>query len=588
MKLGSGTRLIGYVLGASALVMAASGGVVAALMAKSSQRIEMTATALKNHWQGDMMHDGLRATAMTALHGATTHDEALLAAARTDLGEQALTFRSAVAANRALPLPADVSTSLRSLEAPLEAYIRSAESLVDAAGKDASVAQARWAAFDRQFTAMETAQAAVSDRLQASMAVNVESAHRLSRWSIPVLALISLVMLGVIGTLVWFLMRQVVRPMMRLAVLLETMSRGEGEQDPADLQRPDEVGDVARGIELFRKAVAERSALEATAFAEQAKREEEARRALIEQEREAMRQAAEAQREQDTAEAEAQRRDMFAALASRFETSVKQLVNQVAVGAQQIDGTAGELAGIANQSVATTASLASAIAQSNDSVQAAASAAGELSESLEVVAGHVANASRMAQDTASRADDTDSIVAVLHDDARRIGEVVSLIREIAEQTNLLALNATIEAARAGTAGKGFAVVASEVKALADQTSKATDEIATRIDSVRGSVDKAVLAIGAIRTNIAQLTQNTVTVAASVEEQAVTSREIARCTQEAACGAQTVADDIVHVRAHVEHTGQAAATSQGAAAAMSEGAIALLAQVDAYLSEVRAA
>jgi methyl-accepting chemotaxis protein len=211
-----------------------------------------------------------------------------------------------------------------------------------------------------------------------------------------------------------------------------------------------------------------------------------------------------------------------------------------------------------------------------------------MSKTISEVAARVVDSTLIADRAVVRVKRTDEIVAGLSRDAKKIGDVVSLIQEIAEQTNLLALNATIEAARAGDAGRGFSVVASEVKTLANQTARATQEIAAQVSSIQAVTSEAVEAISEIREIIREMNDISVTVAAAVDQQSVTTTEISRNTQQAAAGTYEVAANIAQVRAGADATGQAAQQSRLAAVDLARQSEHLRREVDAFLDRVRAA
>ncbi|MCJ2118746.1 PAS domain-containing methyl-accepting chemotaxis protein [Methylobacterium sp. J-001] len=187
-----------------------------------------------------------------------------------------------------------------------------------------------------------------------------------------------------------------------------------------------------------------------------------------------------------------------------------------------------------------TAEAVGAVGQVSNDIQCVASGAEELSASVDEISQQVTQAARMAGEAVEQARRTGSIVAGLSGQAAQIGDVVALIQGIASQTNLLALNATIEAARAGVAGKGFAVVASEVKALAEQTAKATDQIRGQITATQAATREAVEAIGSIRGTIGQLDEVSAAIAAAVEEQSAVTREMSGSMHTAANGVTTIA------------------------------------------------
>ena len=194
----------------------------------------------------------------------------------------------------------------------------------------------------------------------------------------------------------------------------------------------------------------------------------------------------------------------------------------------------------------------------------------------------------MAGDAVGQARSTTDRVSELSKAATRIGDVVELINTIAGQTNLLALNATIEAARAGEAGRGFAVVASEVKALAEQTSKATGEIGQQISGIQGATQDSVNAIKEISATIERLSEISSAIAAAVEEQGAATQEISRNVQQAAQGTQQVSANIADVERGATETGSASSQVLSAAKALSGDSSRLKQEVGNFLSSVRAA
>jgi methyl-accepting chemotaxis protein len=217
-----------------------------------------------------------------------------------------------------------------------------------------------------------------------------------------------------------------------------------------------------------------------------------------------------------------------------------------------------------------------------------ASATEELSASVDEIGRRVRESSEIAEAAVRQAEQTDGRIGKLSRAAQQIGDVVKLITAIAEQTNLLALNATIEAARAGEAGRGFAVVASEVKSLANQTAKATDEIRQQIASMQTVTTSAVGAIRNISTTISEINEVTAAIAAAVEEQGAATREIARNIQHAAGGTSEVSSNIVGVSTASAEAGAAAGQVLSASAALRREADVLRSEIDAFLSNIRAA
>jgi methyl-accepting chemotaxis protein/aerotaxis receptor len=211
-----------------------------------------------------------------------------------------------------------------------------------------------------------------------------------------------------------------------------------------------------------------------------------------------------------------------------------------------------------------------------------------MSSSVREISRQVQDSSRIAGEAVSQAHATTERVSELSRAASRIGDVVELINAIAGQTNLLALNATIEAARAGEAGRGFAVVASEVKALAEQTAKATGEIGQQVGGIQAATQESVSAISEISGTISRLSEISSAIAAAVEEQGAATQEIARNVQQAAQGTQKVSSNVGDVQRGASETGAASSQVLSAAQMLSRDSNRLKLEVGKFLNSVRAA
>ncbi|MFZ4122441.1 MAG: methyl-accepting chemotaxis protein [Caulobacterales bacterium] len=286
--------------------------------------------------------------------------------------------------------------------------------------------------------------------------------------------------------------------------------------------------------------------------------------------------------------AEASKRQALASLAADFETSVMQVVDAVAAASTELEASSESLSRTAKEASHRSDMVARAADISAANVQTVASASEEMAASASEIASQVSQANDVSRQADQKARDADQTVRELRTAAMRIGEVVGLITEIASQTNLLALNATIEAARAGEAGRGFAVVAAEVKRLAEQTAKATDEIATQVSGIQAATDGAVNALGAISSTITEINHISVAISESVEEQTAAVREISRNTAEVAEGTKDVTAAIGGVRQGAAETGAAAEQSLGAAKELGVQANSLRGEVRKFIDQIRAA
>jgi methyl-accepting chemotaxis protein len=363
-----------------------------------------------------------------------------------------------------------------------------------------------------------------------------------------VIALSSLLGLAII--------RSISRPLRAMTGAMAKLADGDKTVAIEGGERKDEIGAMAKAVQVFKEGMLKAEALEAEQAKERAVREARARR--------------------------------IESLTVAFDSGIGAIVGTLSSSAHEMQSTAASMTSTAEETARQTTAVATASEEASTNVQTVASASEELFSSISEISRQVAASSEIAGQAVVEAQRTDALVKGLVEAAQKIGAVTSLINEIASQTNLLALNATIEAARAGEAGKGFAVVASEVKSLANQTAKATEEIGAQIAAMQSATGETVSAIGSIGSIIGQVNEIATTIAAAVEEQGAATQEIARNVQQAAKGTQEVSGNIAGVTQAAGETGAAASQVLDAAGEMSRQAEMLRGQVDQFLSAVRAA
>ncbi|MDN4988610.1 HAMP domain-containing protein [Bradyrhizobium arachidis] len=350
----------------------------------------------------------------------------------------------------------------------------------------------------------------------------------------------------------------IARPIRALTIAMDKLAGGDFSVVLPGLGRKDEVGGVAAAVEKF-KIVSEQKA----------------------------RDEAEAKIRQDQAAA-AQRKAEMHKLADSFESAIGEIVETVSSAATELEASASTLTSTAERGQGLATVVAAASEEASANVQSVASATEELSSSINEISRQVQQSARVANEAVGQARVTTERMSELSMAATRIGDVVELINTIAGQTNLLALNATIEAARAGEAGRGFAVVASEVKALAEQTAKATGEIGQQITGIQAATEQSVGAIKEISDTIEKLSEISSTIAAAVEEQGAATQEISRNVQQAAEGTHQVSSNITDVQRGASETGSASSQVLSAAQMLSGDSNRLKIEVSKFLGTVRAA
>jgi methyl-accepting chemotaxis protein len=268
-----------------------------------------------------------------------------------------------------------------------------------------------------------------------------------------------------------------------------------------------------------------------------------------------------------------------------FRGSLEGVLKTVAESVTAMKSTASALSATSNETTAQTAGAVDTSNKAFGSVEVAATAADELGKSISEINRQLVRAAEVVGTVAAEAQSTNEDIAGLAHAAQKIDDVVKLIQSVAGQTNLLALNATIEAARAGAAGKGFAVVASEVKALAVQTAKATDDIASQIAAVQSSTQSAVGAIGNIAARMQEIRQFTAAIATSIEEQNAATREISSSVETAASGTKSVVAVLQRVSGAIQDMQSSADTVLAASQAVEKAAESLRGSVDGFLRKV---
>lgn len=410
--------------------------------------------------------------------------------------------------------------------------------------------------FDQAFEALiekaDVAEELIHDAMDSGLA-DLEASESNAVILVVATAVISLlVALG----LAYLISRNVSGRLTKLAAAMQRLADGDTSIETGFAQHGDEIGAMARTVDVFRDNAVEKERL----------------------------QQAEAS-EQQTQQARA---EQVRTLCADFDKRIGAILAGVSQSASQMHGAAETMTSLAERAASQSGTVASAADTASDNVQVAASGAEELASSIAEISQQVAQSSGIADEAVGKTEDITGQMRNLDEAAQKVGDVVGLISDIAEQTNLLALNATIEAARAGEAGKGFAVVASEVKSLATQTARATGEIATQIGGMQNATAAAVSAIDSIRDVIRQISENASGIAAAVEEQNAATDGIARNIQSASTGTRDVTANIAGVSSAAAETGSAAGQVLESARALSRQADEMQSAVGEFFTAVRAA
>jgi methyl-accepting chemotaxis protein len=404
--------------------------------------------------------------------------------------------------------------------------------------------------------AMETVAKLIAMNVQqmgAARNASVEMAAQTRAWLVIGAAGGLICAFGVLG---WIALYQISRPLAFMTGEMTKLANGDLDIQIEGADRADEVGGLARSLQVFKE-----NAITARRL------EEEQRQQQIQKER---------------------RQQIIEEHIAVFDAQIREALDTLSAASTEMHATAGSMSATAEETSRQANAVAEASDQASANGQTVAAATEELHASTNEISRQVTQSAEFASTAVVEAERTNATIQGLAGTAQKIGEVVSLIQSIASQTNLLALNATIEAARAGEAGRGFAVVASEVKALATQTAKATEEISAQISAIQGETNLAVDAIKTIGGTIGKMHEIATAIAAAVEEQGVATRDISHNIQLVAQGTNAVASNIAGVNEAAHESGTAAAQVLTAADDLSRQSDTLRANVNGFLNKIRAA
>ncbi|MFA5120616.1 methyl-accepting chemotaxis protein [Zavarzinia sp.] len=569
---------------AAFLVVVAVGGVGLLSSQRLGDALTETAVISKaqyNFMMSDMMHDALRADVLAAFMEGADGDKV-----KADLTDHATTFRDVLAQNRALPLPDKIAKALAEVSPALDAYIEEANHIADLALHDRAAGQARVAAFQAAFERLEVANGEIGELISASVDAAAKDANdsaAASRDMILIGGLVGVVLLGLAS----FLNRQsIVRPLSAVLDGIGEVTRRNWTVQIAGTERHDEIGDIARAVEQLKAAGAEAERLAAENNAALRREEAEARERAEAERRLAQAEQARLREEQRRGQEQAARAEAVAAATASFEGEVGQVIRSMVEAAGSLEANSTSLSQLSQQTVAQARRAGDSADGARHSVEAVAAATEQMVATAREIGRRAQQSADLSTRSVAEAAQTTESMRGLSETAERITSVLKLIDAVARQTNLLALNATIEAARAGEAGKGFAVVASEVKNLADQTAKATEEIAHQIAEMGSSTRTTMEAIGRIDQMIHDMSEASTGIAAAVEEQIASIDEIARNIDRTAGDTATVSRELATVSEAATTTGVATGDVLASSKILAQEAKGLKQAVDRFLGVVQ--
>lgn len=505
---------------------------------------------VQRHMESDMLHDGIRGNVYSALMGAKTGDAELLKSSQQEVQEMTENFAKGVEENLATPLPEPIHQQFEKIKQSVAGYSNASRTIA-AHASNPEQAITELPQFQATFDVLEEDQGKQSEMI---LAWSEQIRRGIAHFSLYQRISLGILLLTSFGMTVYAL-RGVFRPIAGLQRAILEASESDVASEVPHIEREDEMGDIARAVKRFSERAIARMMAQSERMKTQAERE---KRAALDQ------------------------------MAASFESSIRQVVSQVASSATQMEAgmrNVSKIAADTKHHSGTVAMLSSQTAQVTAQVAAAAE---QLTASIREISAQTQKSNQIANEASNTAQSAQQVIESLKEKSAKVGQIIDVITSIASQINLLALNATIESARAGEAGRGFAVVASEVKGLASQVAKAAEEITRHIEEMRGVTTHSVESVQEIINIITQVSESTTAVAAAVEQQSAVTGEISQNIVRSSSSTHEISSSIATVESGAEATGSTANEVLGVARNLSAQSSTLTQKVNEFLQTVRAA
>lgn len=524
-------------------------------MASKSQAdilVEST-NIMHRHMESDMMHDAMRGDVFAVIMASQASDRKAMDEAKNDLKEHYKSLKENLSKNRESDLPANLVAKFDETLKSVEEYYASALKVFDAV-YGASDHGVLLEDFKVKFSSLEEFMADLSSSIEKWSDDERHSGEGLVAKFVDVIYVISALSFLIALFVPFYAWKSIFTPQNKLIKTMEDITNNNLNVEVEGLDRTDEIGQIAHSVNIFKANAIEKLRLQ-----------EEQKRAEI--------------------QAKEDKKKAMHALADRFKSRVQSIMQTFSSASTELYHTSESMSAVIGNLSNKASSVASSSQQASANVNNVASAAEEMSASVREITTQVSKSTHVVKNAVKEVESASQTSNTLGDAAHKIGDIVEIIQDIAEQINLLALNATIESARAGEAGKGFAVVASEVKNLAGETTKATEQITSHINSIQDVAQQVISALSLIQSSIKSVDEYSSAISAAVEEQNATTKEIASNMNTAAKGTSTITSDIETVRTGTDTASTSASQVLDAARMLSKEAEHLNQEVNVFLKEM---